>query len=148
MVQSWFQKLFWNQDCDVVSNLVVEIAIYNFDLFHSALVHNALLAKPVYLWPGCAYVQWSYYLLLMFAIMLMLTMTSKYLVAKYSQLVLTYFILTFYKKEMTFGFPPKKLDDVGVCFPVPGDHSENSSYYILGRTHPIILLACPTIIFP
>ena len=49
---------------------------------------------------------------------------------------------------MTFGFPPKKLDDVGVCFPVPGDHSENSSYYILGRTHPIILLACPTIIFP
>ena len=38
MVQSWFQKLFWNQDCDVVSNLVVEIAIYNFDLFHSALL--------------------------------------------------------------------------------------------------------------
>ena len=37
MVQLWFQKLFWNQDCDVVSNLVVEIAIYNFDLFHTAL---------------------------------------------------------------------------------------------------------------
>ena len=37
MVQSWFQKLLWNQDWDVVSNLVVEIAIYNFDLFHSAL---------------------------------------------------------------------------------------------------------------
>ena len=37
MVQSWFQKLFWNQDCDVVSNLVVEIAIYNFDLFHYTL---------------------------------------------------------------------------------------------------------------
>ena len=51
-------------------------------------------------------------------------------------------------KENTFGFASKKLDDVGVCFPVPGDHSENSSYYILGRTHPIILLACPTIIFP
>ena len=33
MVQLWFQKLFWNQGCDVVSNLVVEIAIYNFDLF-------------------------------------------------------------------------------------------------------------------
>ena len=40
MVQSWFQKLFWNQDCDVVSNLVVEIAIYNFDLFHSALLNK------------------------------------------------------------------------------------------------------------
>ena len=39
MVQSQFQKLFWNQDCDVVSNLVVEIAIYNFDLFHSTLLH-------------------------------------------------------------------------------------------------------------
>ena len=38
MVQSWFQKLFWNQDYDVVSNLVVEIAICNFDLFHSALM--------------------------------------------------------------------------------------------------------------
>ena len=38
MVQSWFQKLFWNQDCDVVSNLVVEIAIYNFDIFHTALM--------------------------------------------------------------------------------------------------------------
>ena len=40
MVQSWFQKLFWNQDCDVVSNLVVEIAIYNFDLFHYTLIYN------------------------------------------------------------------------------------------------------------
>ena len=40
MVQSWFQKLFWNQDCDVVSNLAVEIAIYNFDLFHTALINN------------------------------------------------------------------------------------------------------------
>ena len=35
MVQSRFQKLFRNQDCDVVSNLLVEIAIYDFDLFHS-----------------------------------------------------------------------------------------------------------------
>ena len=34
----WFQKLFWNQDCDVVNNLVVEVAIYNFDLFHCTLV--------------------------------------------------------------------------------------------------------------
>ena len=33
MVQSWFQKLFWNQDCCVESNLHMEIAIYNFDLF-------------------------------------------------------------------------------------------------------------------
>jgi len=33
MVQSWFQKLFWNQDCDVVSNLVVEIENFNFCLF-------------------------------------------------------------------------------------------------------------------
>ena len=40
MVQLWFQKLFWNQGCDVVSNLVVEIAIYNFDLFHTALLYN------------------------------------------------------------------------------------------------------------
>ena len=38
MVQSWFQKLFWNLDCEVVRNLAVEIAIYNFDLFHSALM--------------------------------------------------------------------------------------------------------------
>ena len=30
MVQSWFQKLFWNQDCDVVCNLVVEIEIFEF----------------------------------------------------------------------------------------------------------------------
>ena len=37
MVQSWFQKQFWNQNCDVVSNLV---AIYNFDLFHSALLDS------------------------------------------------------------------------------------------------------------
>ena len=29
--------LFWNQDCDVVNNLLVEIAINNFDLFHYAL---------------------------------------------------------------------------------------------------------------
>ena len=40
MAQSWFQKLFWNQDCDLVSNLLVEIAISNFDLFHSALLYN------------------------------------------------------------------------------------------------------------
>ena len=26
---------------------------------------------------------------------------------------------------------PEKPDDVGVCFPVPGDHLENSSYYLL-----------------
>ena len=37
MVQLWFQKLFWNQGCGVVSNLFVEIAIYNFNLFHTAL---------------------------------------------------------------------------------------------------------------
>lgn len=34
----------------------------------------------------------------------------------------------------------KKPDDVGVCFLVPGDHSENSSYYLLTSTHPLILL--------
>ena len=28
-----------SQDCDVVSNLVDEIAIYNFDLFHSTLLY-------------------------------------------------------------------------------------------------------------
>ena len=38
MVQSWFQKLFWNQDCDVVGNLVVEIEIFNFCLFVCLLV--------------------------------------------------------------------------------------------------------------
>ena len=38
MDQLWFQKLFWNQDCYVVSNLLVEIAIYDFDLFHSTLL--------------------------------------------------------------------------------------------------------------
>ena len=44
MVQSWFQNLFWNQDCDVVSNLLAEIAIYNFEFFHSALfIHLHLL---------------------------------------------------------------------------------------------------------
>ena len=32
MVQSSFQKLFLNLDCDVVSNLVVEIEIFNFFL--------------------------------------------------------------------------------------------------------------------
>ena len=37
VVQSWFKKLFWNRDCNVVSNLFVEITIYNFDLLHSAL---------------------------------------------------------------------------------------------------------------
>ena len=42
MVRSWFQKLFWNQDYDVVSNLVVEIAIYNFDLFHCNLLLRSL----------------------------------------------------------------------------------------------------------
>ena len=42
MVKSWLQKLFWNQDCDVVSNLDVEIAIYNFDLFHTALGYTPL----------------------------------------------------------------------------------------------------------
>ena len=35
-------------DCDVVSNLVVEIAIYNFDLFHSALLINySAIAKEI-----------------------------------------------------------------------------------------------------
>ena len=38
MVQSWFRKLFWNQDCDVVGNLVVEIEIFNFCLFVCLLV--------------------------------------------------------------------------------------------------------------
>ena len=38
MVQSWFQKVFWNQDCDVVGNLVVEIEILNFSLFVCLLV--------------------------------------------------------------------------------------------------------------
>ena len=38
MVQSRFQKLFWNQDCDVVGNLVVEIEIFNFCLFVCLLV--------------------------------------------------------------------------------------------------------------
>ena len=38
IVQSWFQKRFWKQDCDVVSNPLVEIATYNLDLFNSALI--------------------------------------------------------------------------------------------------------------
>jgi len=38
MVQSWFRKLFWNQDCDVLGNLVVEIEIFNFCLFVCLLV--------------------------------------------------------------------------------------------------------------
>ena len=38
MVQSWFQKLFCNQDCDVVGNLVVEIENFNFCLFVCLLV--------------------------------------------------------------------------------------------------------------
>ena len=33
MVQSWFQKVFWNKDCDVFGNLVVEIKNFNFCLF-------------------------------------------------------------------------------------------------------------------
>ena len=33
MVQSWFQKLYWNQNCDLVGNRVVEIEIFNFCLF-------------------------------------------------------------------------------------------------------------------
>ena len=45
MVQSWFQKRFWNQDYDVVSNLVVEHAINNFDLFYSALGGTPLTEK-------------------------------------------------------------------------------------------------------
>ena len=50
MVQSRFQKLFWNQHFYMVSNLLVEIAIYNFDLFHSALLSistTKLLNKPL-----------------------------------------------------------------------------------------------------
>ena len=46
MIQSWFQKLFWYQDCDVVSNLAVEIAIYNFDLFHTALILRICAESP------------------------------------------------------------------------------------------------------
>ena len=42
MVQSWFQMLFWNKHCDVVSSLPVENAIYNLDLFHSAPVFMGL----------------------------------------------------------------------------------------------------------
>ena len=34
----------------------------------------------------------------------------------------------------------KKPDDIGVCFLVPGDHSENSSHYLLTSTHPLFLL--------
>ena len=44
MVKSWFQNLFWKPDFDVVSNLLAEIAIYNFEFFHSALfIHLHLL---------------------------------------------------------------------------------------------------------
>ena len=34
------EKVLWNKDCEVVSKLVVEIAIYNFDLFHYTLMFN------------------------------------------------------------------------------------------------------------
>ena len=40
MVQSWFQKLFWNQGCDAVLNLAVEFSIWNFYIFHSTLLPN------------------------------------------------------------------------------------------------------------
>ena len=40
MVQSWFQKLFWNQGCDAVLNLAVEFWIWNFYLFHYTLIYN------------------------------------------------------------------------------------------------------------
>ena len=44
MAQFWFQNLFWNQDFDAVSNLLAEIAIYNFEFLHSALfIHLHLL---------------------------------------------------------------------------------------------------------
>ena len=36
MVQSWFQKLFWNQDCDVVGNLVVKM---KFSIFVCLFVY-------------------------------------------------------------------------------------------------------------
>ena len=37
---SWFQKLFWNQCCDVVQNLPGIFAFSNFYLFHSTLTTN------------------------------------------------------------------------------------------------------------
>ena len=48
MVQSWFQYLNSNQGCDFDGNLPVEIAICNFDLFHSAQVHESdfILKRP------------------------------------------------------------------------------------------------------
>ena len=39
--------LFWNQDCDVVSNLIVEIAIYHVDIFHSARLRNPLWKNSI-----------------------------------------------------------------------------------------------------
>ena len=49
------QKLFWNQDCNVVSNLFVEITIYNFDLLHSAL-HSAYVILSSTEYSAAAYV--------------------------------------------------------------------------------------------
>ena len=38
IIQSWFQKLFWNQCCDVVQNLPGIFAFSNFYVFHSTLI--------------------------------------------------------------------------------------------------------------
>ena len=48
MVQSWFQYLNSNQGCDIDGNLIVKIAICNFDLLHSAQVHESdfILKRP------------------------------------------------------------------------------------------------------
>ena len=43
MVRSQFQKLFWNQGCDVVYNLPVDFDISHFCVFHSALLNMDLV---------------------------------------------------------------------------------------------------------
>ena len=40
MAQLWFQKLFWNQDCYVASNLLVKIAILIFPLCSNVQGHG------------------------------------------------------------------------------------------------------------
>ena len=52
MVQSWFQKLITNQGCNIDGNLLVEIAICNFDLFYSVLLYMAsMLMGYMHLFP-------------------------------------------------------------------------------------------------
>ena len=43
MVRSEFEKLFWNQCCDVVYNLPDQFDISNFCVFHSALLFMGLV---------------------------------------------------------------------------------------------------------